>query len=92
MDLQNKQIVKLRSGNIGVVVGWGEKPAYVVTATFVNTLDKWGEDGKRKNAKETPNKYDIMAVYDGSATENPTDVFKASFKVEEQPLVWAVED
>lgn len=91
MELTSKQIVKLRNGNVGVVVGWGNKPTYLVAATFVNTIDKWDENGDRVKAKETPNKYDIMTIYDGSAVEEPTQVFKSSFNFDELPVVWSRE-
>lgn len=91
MELSAKNIVMLRNGNIGVVVGWGGKPTYVVTATFVNTTDRWGENGKRNAKSAEPNKYDIMEIRDGSSVEKATDVFKSSFDASALPLVWKAE-
>lgn len=89
MDLQNKQIVKLRNNTLGVVVTWGDKPSYIVASTFVNTLDRWNDKGLRGKTNDVvQSKYDIVKVYDGSNVEKPTDVFKSSFKVDELPVIW----
>lgn len=88
MKLAVTNIVVFRDKGRGVVVGWGDnKPAYVVGARFTNPVSKWNENG-RHGGKAEPTRYDIVAVYDGSSIENPTDAFKASTKVENLSLIW----
>lgn len=83
MELKNDYVVVLRNGIKGLVMSFQGKPLCIEFGTYSNPITKYN-DFKQKNSA-----YDIVAVYNGSEIENPMNVFRKTFKVEELPLVWS---
>lgn len=85
-ELSCKQVVKLRNGNVGIVVCFGDKPSHIIMNNFTNPINKWDENLENKN-----HNYDIVEVYDGSKLEDPLDGFKKK-KVAELDVLYKRED
>ena len=83
MKLECNHIVVNRNGSVGAVACIVGVPHLIVFSSFTMKASQINEEGQAKNTN-----YDIVKVYDGSNVENPNDIFKKSFKVEELPLVW----
>jgi hypothetical protein len=75
MELKQNQIVKLRKGDVGVVMSFKNKPSLLVFNSFVSPLSRYNENLKHKN----PN-YDIVGVYEGKV-EAYTDVYRKRFDI-----------
>ncbi len=78
------QVVTLRNGKRGVVLGFNEKPFIIVFDSFtalINRFDETTHKNKNKN-------YDIVAIHDGSSVENAKDVYKVKFDIDTLPLLW----
>jgi len=73
-EFKVNQVVKNRRGNVGVVMGFNNKPSLVVFEGFVTPTKKFDENFKTKN-----HEYDIVEVYEGKKVENYTDVYRKSF-------------
>ena len=85
-ELSCKQVVKLRNGNVGIVVCFGDKPSHIIMNNFTNPIGKWDENLESKN-----HNYDIVEVYDGSKLEDPLDGFKKK-KVAELDVLYKREN
>lgn len=83
MELKNDYVVVLRNGTKGLVMSFQGKPLIIEFGNYSNPITKYS-DFKQKNSA-----YDIVAIYNGSEIENPMNVFRKTFKVEELPLVWS---
>ena len=76
MELKLNQVVRIRKGKNGVVMGFNNKPSLLVFDSFVSPISRYDENLKAKN-----HDYDIVGVYEGKSVEKYTDVYKKSFDV-----------
>lgn len=84
MELKPNQVVKLRNGIVGVTASFNGKVFQLIFKAYSCPIGRYNENLKTKN-----NNYDITGIYDGSAVEKVTDVFKNKFAPEEKlPVVW----
>ena len=60
------------------------KQDMLIFKNYTNTVGVYNGDLKKGGNAN----YDVMSVYDGASVENPKDIYKKSFKVEELPKVW----
>jgi hypothetical protein len=78
------QVVTLRNGKRGVVLGFNNKPFIIVFDSFTSPINRFDETTyKHKNEN-----YDIVAIHDGSSVENAKDVYKVKFDIDTLPLLW----
>lgn len=84
MEFQNNNVIVLRNGAIGYVASFNGKPSMLIFKNYTNTVGVYNGDLKKGGNAN----YDVMSVYDGTSVENPKDIYKKSFKVEELPKVW----
>ena len=74
-ELKVNQVVRIRKGKNGVVMGFNNKAALIVFDSFVSQLSRYNENLKHKKNTD----YDIVGVYEGKKVEKYTDVYKKSF-------------
>lgn len=74
MKLEVNDIVKIRRGDFGVVVGFNNKPCAILFHSFTSVLTRYNENLKHSNKE-----YDIVAVYNGDKVESYKEVYRAKF-------------
>lgn len=82
MELALNQIVQLRNGKNGLVVGFNGVPSHIVFENYCNPVTQYDKELCKKNPK-----YDIVKIADGSQLERLTEVFKSKFDID-KTLVW----
>jgi hypothetical protein len=86
-ELKINQVVRIRKGKNGVVMGFNGKASLIVFDSYCAKLRDYTEDLKHKKHSE----YDIVAVYDGKKVENYTDVYRKKFDLSELKEVYSEE-
>jgi len=83
MELKQNQIVKIRRGDVGVVMSFKNKPSLLVFNSFVSPLGRFTDKLKHKSKSD----YDIIGVYEGKV-ESYTDVYAKRFDLSKLKAVY----
>ena len=87
-ELKVNQVVRIRKGKNGVVMGFNGKPSLIVFDSYCAKLKDYNENLKHKKHEE----YDIVGVYDGKKVENYTDVYRKKFDLSMLKEVYVEEE
>ncbi len=85
--LEINNVVKIRRGDIGVIVAFNKKPCIIVFESFVSPISRYDDNLKHKNSQ-----YDIVEVYDGKKIENYKEVYRKTFDFSKLKLLYKEEN